>query len=676
MKKLIALLLTISMLFGVTATVAGCSGGSKQLGDGDDVVIEFQLDNLGYGTQWLQESCERFMEQQKDVEYPGGKKGVYCHIVRGRAPSFNNVNTTAAHVVFGGGRGNAAAETGNVWNLNDVVTKMEIPGEPGVTIEDKIYPETRTTYRTEDTYDENGVMTKQGDYYVIPTHEIYAGFTYDKTVFDNYGFYFARTLDGTETTTGDPNFSVTDYYDEFGTNTHVSKFTNLPYEFVTAKPSSGVEEWEKGKSCGPNGIYGDYDDGLASSLYELFVMWEYMAINKVNPVIVSGFQQSLSNALLDSLPSSLMGYEKARGQFDLTGPVDAVVNFSYDAIEKGINYIEAPIVQRVNVTEESGYYTTWAVEKYFTMAAMELLVAEGYLDPASYPGTAAELNHLGAQKQFIDSGHQIMGGVGREIGMLMEYSYWWNESTIRGNVDAFKSLNQDVTDREVRWMPFSVNIKTTVTGEDEEVSYKFTEQPGISFSHTGTEYTESKKGEVNLLAQTSNNGLFVNKKTAEASEAEKQAIIDWLLFFHTESELSKVTASAGFRKALQYEMQEEDISKWPSFYKDLYDLSNKSKIIRLGAENETYAKSPAIFGRGEGNMAWQCKHSHFFSCYRKTPNKAEDRSSRRCFIYICITKDEWKTYYRGGQNIDRITSLNYPNGQEIIFVDGDDSKPI
>ena len=98
----------------------------------------------------------------------------------------------------------------------------------------------------------------------------------------------------------------------------------------------------KGKSCGPNGVYGDYDDGLASSLYELFVMWEFMKSKKVSPVLVSGSQLSLSNSILDCLPSALMGYDKAKGSYDLDGIVDAVVGFSYSGIDSGMKDLEAP----------------------------------------------------------------------------------------------------------------------------------------------------------------------------------------------------------------------------------------------------------------------------------------------------------------------------------------------
>ena len=696
MKKLIALLMTIAMLFSVTATIAGCKKPTS-FGDGDDVVIQFQLDNLGFGTHWLQESCDRFMEQQKDVEYPGGKTGVYCHIVRGNTPSANNIQQSGSHVVFRGGRGDTLAETGNVWNMNEVVTNMEIPGEPGVYIEDKLYPESKAYFRAGDTYTEQGELIP-GDYYTLPAHEIYAGISYDKKLFDSYGFYFARTTYGDQVTSGNPLFDVDEYDSEYGTVTFASTLTNQFYFFLSEKPlredftndadyAEAVAGWEEGKSCGPNGIYGDYDDGLASSLYELIALWEYMkSTNRVNPFLVSGFQNSLANALLDALPTALMGYTKARGQYDLgegnvvgNGEVDAVVNFSYSGMEStgGLKEIEAPIIQKLNVTEESGYYTTWAVERYFTLATMEILLTQGFLDPGSTPGGTQEVNHLGAQKKFLDSGHTILGGQGQEIGMLLEYSYWWNESSIRGNVDAFQALNPSVVDREIRWMPLPVNIKTSVTGIDQEVSYRFAEQQGISFGHNGTEYTENTKGETNLLVQTGWSGFIIGKKAVEMDPAVQAAIEDWLLFFHSDAELSAVTVSQGFRKGLIYPVEEADRSKWASFYSDLYDLSEKSIIIRPASETRTFMTGVSSFmSRGEGNKAWNCKHGQYFACWTKAPSKTEDRSSRRCFIQTMIRRDQWSTYYRGGEDVENITALYYPGTQnEIIFVDGDDSKP-
>ncbi len=691
MKKLIALLMTITMLFGLTATTAGCKK-KIQLGDGDDVILYFQLDNLGFGTHWLEESCQRFMEEFKDKAYPGGKNGVYCKVIKGNTPTANTIEQSGSHVVFRGAQGQTLAETGNIWDINDIVRNEEIPGEPGVTIEDKLYPESKGYFQAND-----------GHYYTLPAHEIYAGFSYDKKVFDRHGFYFARQLNGDEVLTGDPSFDVYDYDEEFGTQMHASTLvSNQFYYFVSPKPTmadgiyadqneldAAIVEWEKGKSCGPNGIYGDYDDGLASSLYELFVMWEFMKAKKVSPVLVSGSQLSLSNSILDCLPSSLMGYDKAKGSYDLDGIVDAVVGFSYSGIDNGMKNLEAPIVQRVEIDEESGYYSTWAVERYFTMAAMELLYTGGYLNESSIPGNPKQVDHLGAQKKFLDSGFLTDTGTGDEIGMLMEYSYWWNETTIRGRLANFENMNPEVGDREIRWMPLPVNIKASVTGEDvsvtkntETASYKFASEALGNLTGTinveGTDYTESIMGEKNLLVQTEWSGFIIGKKAATASKAESEALKDWLLFFHSDKELSAVTASQGFRKGLIYEMGETDRTNWAPFYSDLYDLSNKSDILRPASTTETFNTGIETFmSKGEGNFAWQCSHGHIYNCYRNEPSKSTGRSSRRCFIYIMITKDEWAKHYKGGKGDNsKIYAIKYPDtDREIIFIDGDDNAP-
>lgn len=682
MKKLIALLMTITMLFSVTVATAGCKKPTS-FGDGDDVVIQFQLDNLGFGTHWLQESCERFMEKQKDVEYPGGKKGVYCHIVRGNTPTANNIQQSGSHVVFRGGKGDQLAETGNVWGIPADFMSEKLPGETR-SIEDKLYPESRAQFKAAD-----------GKYYTLPAHEIYAGISYDMKLFNKYGFYFARQLDGGVNATDDPDFLVSEYESYFGDNQYFrSNLINQNCYFVNPKPivddyadvadyEADVALWEKGKSCGPNGIYGDYDDGLASSLYELFALWEFMAAKKVNPMLVSGHQKSLANAFLDAMPHALMGYEKSRTTYDLSGQVDAVIGFSYGGLESTGNLkdIQAPIVQNVNITEETGYYSTWGVEKYLTYAAMEVLLTNGFLDESSYPGSSKEVNHLGAQKKFLDSGHEIMGGTGAEIGMLMEYSYWWNESSIRGNVDAFESLNGKA-DREIRWMPLPVNVKEPVTGEDKTVSYRFASIADGTLTGTmkrdGTEYVESKKGEKNLLVQTHFAGMIIGKKAMEVDPAAEAAVKDWLKFFHSDEELSAVTASQGFRKALDYEMTGADRDKWAPFYRDLYDLSEKSDIFRPASDTETYyTASSTIMSKGEGNSAWNCKHGQYFGCWTKTPNMAEKRSSHRCWIESMVPRADWSKYYKGGEHTENITYLCYPGTtDEIVFVNGDENMPI
>ena len=227
-------------------------------------------------------------------------------------------------------------------------------------------------------------------------------------------------------------------------------------------------------------------------------------------------------------------------------------------------------------------------------------------------------------------------------------------------------------------MPLPVNIKTTVTGEDEEVSFKFAEKPGISVTRMGDDYVESKKGETNLLVQTGWSGFIIGRKAAEMDPATTEALKDWLLFFHTDKELSAVTVSQGFRKGLIYPVGSADRSKWASFYSDLYDLSEESTIIRPASETRTFKTGVSTFmSRGEGNSAWKCKHGLYFACWTHAASITEDRSSRRCFIKMMIDEASWaSTYYRGGAEPANVTNIKYPgSNQAIVFVDGDDSKP-
>ena len=97
MKRLIALIMALAVTLGLT----GCGGrGNQQLGDGDDVILSFALYDLGYGTQWLDESCDRFMDLMKDKSYPGGKTGVFCSIEKGPTPKADELASSGVHVVF------------------------------------------------------------------------------------------------------------------------------------------------------------------------------------------------------------------------------------------------------------------------------------------------------------------------------------------------------------------------------------------------------------------------------------------------------------------------------------------------------------------------------------------------------------------------------------------------
>ena len=110
--------------------------------------------------------------------------------------------------------------------ITDIVT--ETSDYDDKTIESKLSAETKAA-----------LLAGGSDYYVLPHFQSYDGVTYNKTMFDQYGFYFVEDV-----------------------ATHGYNDPSLPnYGFVNLAYQDDVDV----RTVGPNGIRGDYDDGLPRS---------------------------------------------------------------------------------------------------------------------------------------------------------------------------------------------------------------------------------------------------------------------------------------------------------------------------------------------------------------------------------------------------------------------------
>ncbi len=607
-KKSIAFIMSLVTLSGV----AGCGTIGNQggtVGDGDDVIINVSIQDLGYGTQWLEESCKRFEDLNKNTDYGNGKVGVAFRYIKGTPEQPSSLATSGTHIVFNVGRASDLAASGQLLNLDEIVKEKY---DNGKSIEDKMYDEAKQSYKGND-----------GSYYTIPTHEVYTGMSYDKDLFDRYGLYFAKP---------DAEFSAV--------NPYTSSVTGRDVIFL----NSNIANWEQNKSCGPDGEYGTSDDGLPSSLMELLELWDIMKQEyQVYPIQLAGKYVNYSNCFMDGLWGSLAGAEKAYTSYTFDGQVDVVTTFEPQSAfgSNKLSYVSTPVTQTVDVTEESGFYTTWSVERYYAMAALEVIYKEGWFAPGS--NTVGGISHTDAQKKFLFSGYDDVTGTNDEVGCLMEGSYWYNESNIRGNLASFEYANPGVT-RNVRWMPMPVNIMNSVTGEDTTATLN-----GV---------TESVKGEKNVLVRDHNNIMYFNKIVKNDASVYK-AVKDWIQFFNSDEELNKVTVSQGFRKALNYELKPEYRAQIAGFYADLFDLAENSYVLLPEGSNKTYEANSGTTGllvKGLNSGYFKCHNGYYFLCLETRKNGA-----REGFESTMITKDNWKSFYQGSNpnGIDFVNNVTY-----------------
>ncbi len=640
MKRLLAFIMAFALTFS-TFALAGCNLGSAgQMGDGDDVILNFSLYDLGYGTQWLDESCDRFMELVKDRKYGENNTGVFCRINKGKMDTVDAYADSGVHVYFdGGGFIPESANLGTMLNITDLITADVFEGEEYTSIEDRIWDENKEMFKGND-----------GNYYGLPTYLSTTGASYDKHLFDIKGLYYAKP--GAEEVIEYTCKQLSGIVVDPNADEDADKY--LTYYFVD--PDS--DTWEADKSCGPDGEFGTLDDGLPSSLYEFINLCDYMASEHgVQPMQLAGEYSSIyANVFMDGLVFSLLG-EKADTTRSLTGEVEAVVGFSteatslatgnknYKPLAPGLDYIIQPVTKTVNITEETGFYTQWSMERYYSMCMMEILKREGWMAQGSDPNTSP-LTHLTAQKKFIFSGYRNMMGEQPYVGMLMESSYWYNESNIRGNLPDFYMYNPECEDREVRQMSLPVNIANSVTGEDKE----------------GTVYgiTESLKGKKNVIPQSASNQVVFNRRI-EDNPVVYEAFKDWLYFFYSQDEIENVTLSQGMVRSFEFEMDPAKTTEWAGFYKHALALLNESTLILEASDCKTYTHGlKTLWGLGEGGQYWNCcfNFGHALMLGR--------HYAREGFVQMMWKPSDWLAYYKG-TNASEVKYLTV-GGQSVEYV--------
>ncbi len=660
MKRLVALLMALAVSIGLV----GCVPKTPPQGDGDDVVIKISIVDNGYGMQWLNETKARFEAEFEEKQYADGKyTGVFLQVNEtGKLEAVKDFGNSANHIVFGGGLVKEEANYGTLLNLT-----ADEEGEYGLNIYEKSpYEYTGINSEIESVYDlikdtnRSNYVANDGEIYGLPTYEVFAGASYDKDLFDRYGFYFAyHDLDTLEEQEG-KNISTVELEcplllaDE---TQQAQGYTNMVYQLVNVKKDTN---WENHRSVGPDGVRGTLDDGLPSSLLELIALCWYMNDEyDVSPLQIQGeLIKDYGDTFLHGLVVSLLG-DNADVIRNFEGQVEAVVGFTGHQnndpedprmnLAANINYIRQPKTEMLTITEETGFYTQWSVERYYAMALYEIFLKNDWFADGSDP-VSGKINHIESENNFVFSDYNdpSTGGTGDRIAFLSESSYWYNEATIRGPLPNFYLYNDEVEDRGVRWYSYPVNIANSVTGE----------------TKTGTVngITESLKGERNVIAQSKLNQIVFNKVAISKNKdgAVLEALKDFINFWYSEDELTATTISQGMGRNMNFVLEEADKTEWAGFYRHLNDLKDQSYVLPMAADNDTFSLGcRSEFKLGEGGQ--------YFSKYAYNL-WVNEKTAAECFLELMWTPSVWKGKYFGSANKDTIDYLKDGSGNPIVYV--------
>lgn len=603
LSKILALLgaltLSASCAFGCGGGGGTNSGNGENGGNtdaGDKITLEVLVDSGGLGTEWVTEAGKRFATANKNTNWGVDDKGKAKVGVTVKAITSSGVNigqssktaTTAIYDLTDVSSLAEAVNGGYVLEIDDIMTeKFDNREGVNVSIDDKIAAENK------------GRFTYGGKYYAAPSMEYYPGMAYDINLFDKQGYYFAKE----------------------GVSGVAFNSTVLNQTFNFVEPT---EAGLANKSCGPDGVFGTDDDGLPSSLFELIALCEKMAGEGVKPLSFTGQYPQYSSFLLSGLTAALQGYERARAGYTFDGEFEVVTGYSSENLFPGFDGAKKPNTKTVTVTEQNGYYSSWAVEKYYAEAFLELANSKGWFSSAISGGVSQK----DAMMKFVLSGY---GSTTERIGMHIDGSFWYNEANIEGYFDQWAALSGEggsLTGRQVAWMALPVNFDTAVT-------------------------EGNGKGQTMFDMWSSMLAINANVVNNPAKMAAAKAFVQFLC---SDSELSKFTSLTSITKSLDYSLTSADFDSMSSYGQRLWNMTrvnDKNKVVYFTADNETFKATSNLFAHGwDTDGAFSVKGSPSYYEYRLSyPNS----TLAEAFGLQKITKEAWKSLYKGAGGADAVT---------------------
>ena len=515
MKKILTSLLA---LVCALAMLTGCGNlrpndDDKWDEDLDPSKTQLYVSNLkgGIGHDWLYNVKKRFEAAYADHSFEDGKTGVQVVVDTDNAvngawlilPTSEWEMFFSENVPF-----NDYASQGQLLDISDVV-KAPAFGE-SAPIENKL-----------DATQKSALTAMDGKYYALPHYEAYRGLSYNVAVFEEYRLYLADDRDN-------------------GNNGFIIRRTDK-------------------RSAGPNGEYGDYDDGLPATVDEFFKLCDQMVQVGVTPFVWPGAVASYSEYIVDAFAQAFIGAEEMR------------YNFTFDSGEKTTEIItgfdgDTPITERIAVTNENGYLLRQQSGKYYGYAVFEKIMKNVDKYVYSLAGTGnTTFTHYDSQEEFLLGEFE-----NKPIGMISDGNYWWNEAQVSGAYQ--RSVNQfgdraKAENRRFAWMPV----------------------PGVWSATAG----QTPKTEL-VMKDPMKSYCFVNGNIAD-KPAKVAAAKAFVSFCYSDTSLQEFTVTTGVAKGLEYELTDEQFNALHSYGRSCWTLRKAGEVVRYNSANRLFMENEQAF---------------------------------------------------------------------------------
>lgn len=554
MKKYGKCLMPVTAIL-LVGCLSGCNNGKiKNKEDPTKTNIYVYNFDGGIGTKWVQNAAARFEEKYASKSFEEGKTGVKVHIDASKA-SIDSLSSSIYNVIFTEGLNYFdLANQNQLLDITDIVKETTLEdvsdGAENVTIESKLTDEQKEAY------------TAIGDkYYFLPHYETYSGICYDKDVFKKKALYIK---DGGGYTNGNDTSVL---------------------------------------SVGPNGIKGDYDDGLPSSMEEFFNLMDQMVLVNVVPFIWTGQYPSYLNNLAIGTWTELEGKDR----FQLVYELDSN-KYGKNTKSNTLSISDSGVktVTEDTITMSNGYKAQYQEGKYYGYKFIEKILS----NPKYYSSKITTvLSHLDAQEEFINSNLE-----NNPIAFLIEGSYWYNEAK-----DAFarsvEIYGDRAEERNFGWMPLPSQISGQVkVGE----------------------------GKKNTMISSLLSRAFINANVKKDKAVEEVSKL-FLKTMYTQNELENFTLDTGCTKGVNYTISSAVKEKLSKYSQTLIELKDVSDVIDPVSSNKIYTDNSTNFVFSGISNIWKIKYNN--NTYTSIRDCLANGATAEQAFMGGITQEEWESSY-------------------------------
>lgn len=527
--KFLALGMAAVLSVGVAA---GCGNGNIGKDEDSSKITQISFRQWGgtaSSTDWLQQAADRFAAEKANEPYESGKKGVKVEISTNKDSDYTSsipdydilMDENEANIYDMQTRGYLA-------DIDDLVKGLQ----------SKIEPQLLPKFKGAD-----------GKYYGLPHYSYDVSISYNVDLFKTENLYIAAP--GEE--------SVVNY-----------KSSLLP---ASSAGVNFVFNENTKKSCGPNGIPNDYDDGLPSSLEEFIVLCDYIKNKKqINPFSISDITGGANYAfmLIESLWAGMVGTDAMKATTcNFTDAEVEVVKegaLSYDGTLLNTG-IKMPQTETVVLSDDNGYRMYDMSARYYALSFLELAKNKGWFKNQQMTNTKAQ--------EFFVLGNYNANDNDR-CAMLVDSTFWYGEAVSGGTLTKYKSLSGG-KEANVSMMPMPVQLTGQVTEGN------------------------GKKPTVIDTSAT----VFVNKRV-EKNEGLFRAVKEFIEFLYSDAELKAFTETSKLTMNLKYDY---DKSSLGNFYAGVLEIEKAAgDKVYAASDNIKFSKNRSSF-----SLIWGGKLNYFGS---------------------------------------------------------------